>query len=297
VDYLVHTGAEMYELSRFGSISIGVVAAFLGLLAASGIGLPIAFGTAAVIVGGIALLGTITTFLGSGDAIEAARDDIVCAIMQGGDLAAAVETALESGLDWDLWYSFVPYESALAILYEGGHDGEFLPAELRDDCLCEEDSQFAFRWDEDIEGWQPGGQMNQVWSETYEGLEGIGNATGWMQGGNQTVPLIDARFSTGTPIYVRRIKYRVRFDLNGQDPISLYSRIEIQDKFFEWHTTEHIGSIAEGWDQWIEVSFTFDSTHELRPTNTCLLNSGWRSVAETGQRIIIDNLRFYPDLG
>lgn len=134
VDYLAHTGSEMFFLMEVGTIGLGVVAAFLALLAASGVGLPIAFGTAVAIVGGIALLGTITTFLNSAEAIESARDNIVCAIMLNGDLAGAVETALSSGIDWDLWYSWVPYDTAKAIMYEGGHDGEYLPAELRDDC-------------------------------------------------------------------------------------------------------------------------------------------------------------------
>jgi hypothetical protein len=47
-----------------------------------------------------------------------------------------VEDALGSGIDWDLFYQFIPYESAMSIIYEGGHDSEFLPTETRDDCFC-----------------------------------------------------------------------------------------------------------------------------------------------------------------
>lgn len=172
VDYLAHTGSEMFFLMEVGTISLGVAAAFLTLLAASGVGLPIAFGTAAAIVGGISLLGTITTFLNSADSIEAARDDIVCAIMQNGDLAGAVEAALSSGLDWDVWYSWVPYDTALAIMYEGGHDGEFLAAEVSEDCdvcdytqLTEDDLHIGWiygeslSYDEDIDEWTVLGQQ------------------------------------------------------------------------------------------------------------------------------------------
>lgn len=136
VDYLSHAGDSLWDAAKFSSIGIGLVAAVLTLLAFSGIGLPIAYGLAAGIVSGIVLGGQIATFAGTSEAIEDARNDIVCAILQGGDLAAAVELALESGLDWDLFYQFIPYENAIAIIYEGGVEGDYLPAETRDDCTC-----------------------------------------------------------------------------------------------------------------------------------------------------------------
>lgn len=137
VDYLAHVGAQMQTAVTTGSMYIGLVAAGLTLLAASGIGLPVAFVIAAAITSGIVLTATLLTFDGSEDAIEDARYDIVCAIMHNYGLADAVELALESGLDWDLFYQFIQYDTALAIMYEGGHDGEFLPAETLDDCACE----------------------------------------------------------------------------------------------------------------------------------------------------------------
>lgn len=136
VDYLKHAGDTLWDAAKSSSIIIGLVAALLTLLAFSDIGLPIAFGAAATIVTGIVLGGTIATFAGSEDALESARQDIVCAILEGTGLSDAVETALGSGLDWDLFYQFVDYESAISIIYEGGAFGEYLPVETREDCGC-----------------------------------------------------------------------------------------------------------------------------------------------------------------
>lgn len=80
---------------------------------------------------------SIALFSDAADDIETARDDIICAIMLGGDVADAVEDALASGDAWDLIYQFVDYDSAMAVLYEGGDgDDDFLSSETRDDCTC-----------------------------------------------------------------------------------------------------------------------------------------------------------------
>ncbi|GAI01386.1 unnamed protein product, partial [marine sediment metagenome] len=134
VDYLASVSDNLYVATRTSSIGLGVIAAGLSLLAASGIGLPIAFGVAATVVAGIALLTVLTTFDDSETDIEDARNDIVCAIMTDGDLGQAVEDALGSDTAWDVFYQWIPFDTAKAIMYEGGHDGEYLPAETKDDC-------------------------------------------------------------------------------------------------------------------------------------------------------------------
>lgn len=137
VDYLVHVGDQLNEATAAGSLYIGLIAAALSLLAASGIGLPIAFLLAAAVTSGIILSVTLSTFSESGESIEASRTSIVCAIMHNYGLADAVELALESGLDWDLFYQFIAYDTAMAVMLEGGYEGEYLPAELLDTCDCE----------------------------------------------------------------------------------------------------------------------------------------------------------------
>jgi hypothetical protein len=137
VDYLAHAGDTIWVAAKMGAIVIGLIAGVLTLVATMGIGAPVAYTLAAGIVSGIFLGGTVGTFAGSHGSIEAARDDIVCSIINGTGVAAAVEEALESGLDWDLFYKLIPYNSAMAIVYEGGHDSEFLSAETRSDCECD----------------------------------------------------------------------------------------------------------------------------------------------------------------
>lgn len=136
VDYLTSIGYQLMQASQTSAIVIGLIAAGLALLSFSGIGLPIAFGLAAGIVSGIVLGGTITTFDDTASDIEAARDEILCALISGGDLADVVETALSSDTAWDLFFQFIDYDSAVAVIHEGGYDGEYLPTDTRDDCEC-----------------------------------------------------------------------------------------------------------------------------------------------------------------
>lgn len=153
VDYLKDTSWELMTAVNVSSIFLGLISSALVLLAFSGIGLPIAFGLAAAVVTGIALGATATTFQNTASDFETARQDIVCAILNGASLAGAVEDALSSGTDWDLFYQFVDYDAAIAILYEGGYNEDYLPSETRDDCVCYVDTQFLFEWDTDLDGW------------------------------------------------------------------------------------------------------------------------------------------------
>lgn len=136
VDYLAHVGDNLLQSIITNSVIIGLIAGGLSLLAASGIGLPIAFTVAAAVTTGIILSGTLLTFADTEDDIEDARADIVCAIMEGTSLAIAVENALSSNAAWDLFYQFIQYDDAVAIMYEGGYEGEYFEPIKRMDCAC-----------------------------------------------------------------------------------------------------------------------------------------------------------------
>jgi hypothetical protein len=154
VDNLKNIGDTLWEVVKENSLYLGVIAAVLALAAFAGIGAAVAYLTVSGIVAIIAGSATISTFSDTKDDLEAAREDIVCALIQGGDLAAAVEAALGSGAAWDLFYRWVPYDTAMAIIHDGGHDGEYLPAETREDCVCEEEEaeyQEVWHWESDIE--------------------------------------------------------------------------------------------------------------------------------------------------
>ncbi len=154
VDYLKDTASQINEAVSINSIYLGLIAAGLAVLSFSGIGLPIAFGLAALVVTGLVASATILTFSDTSDDFESARDDIVCAISTGGSLPDAIEAALSSGTDWDLFYQWIDYDAATAIMYEGGWDDEYLPTEMRDDCVCEDVP--------DLDGWELWGEKAVV---------------------------------------------------------------------------------------------------------------------------------------
>jgi hypothetical protein len=69
--------------------------------------------------------------------IEAHRENIVCALLLGDDLATVVEGALDSSPIWDLFFQFLDYESTTAAIYRGEVDGYgYLTPDWRTDCLC-----------------------------------------------------------------------------------------------------------------------------------------------------------------
>ncbi|GAG85928.1 unnamed protein product, partial [marine sediment metagenome] len=135
VDNLKNIGLQLWTIVRTKSVYLGVIAAFLALLAFAGVGLPIAYMLAASVVALVAGGATLATFADTPDELESARDDIVCALLQGGDLAGVIESAIGSNA-WELFYQWVPYDSAMAIIHEGGVEGDYLPSDTRDDCYC-----------------------------------------------------------------------------------------------------------------------------------------------------------------
>ena len=139
VDTLIHQAEQMDAATVTVSWTIGLIAAGLAALSFVGIGLAVVYGLAALTAGGLISAVTEGVFSSTASDIETARDDIVCALLQGTSLSDAVEGALSSGLDWDLFFQFADYDSATAIIYDGGYGTEYLSAETKDDCAeCDE---------------------------------------------------------------------------------------------------------------------------------------------------------------
>jgi hypothetical protein len=161
VDNLINMGSQVNGAVNQSSLYLGLIAAGLVLLSFSGIGLPVAYLLASFVVTGLVLSATGATFADTAADLEAAREDIVCALLRGYDLADTVEAALSSGTDWDLFYQFVDYDSATAIIYEGGANEEYLSAETRQDCGCEIE----------YEMYSPPGQLGDVIDQTHIALE------------------------------------------------------------------------------------------------------------------------------
>jgi hypothetical protein len=157
VDELIKSAGSVEVALTTGGMSIGLLAAAIlavGFFVVGGfVSIPILMLGVAGLAAGISA----TLFEEAAEDIEAARGDIVCAILNGLSLADAVEDALSSGAAWDLFYTLIDYDSAAAILYEGGDGTTYLEAETRDDCDCEQIGEFLYYTDFEtgtFEGWE-----------------------------------------------------------------------------------------------------------------------------------------------
>lgn len=116
------------------------------------------------------------------DDIESARDDIVCALMNGTSVEDAVESALSATVAWTLFYQFVDYETLTAVIYNGGIDDMgYLTPSKRSDCTCDPvnpDGEYCpnFHWKVSSSKWTLGGQVDWLdvaYSEDGFNIDGV----------------------------------------------------------------------------------------------------------------------------
>lgn len=70
--------------------------------------------------------------------LEDGREDIICALINGTSLSDAVEASISGTPAWTLFYQFLDYDSAAAVIYNGGiPEFGYLTPTKRNDCLCE----------------------------------------------------------------------------------------------------------------------------------------------------------------
>lgn len=242
VDHLKNIAEELNDVVEAGAIVVGTIAGLLGFLSGAGIVLAIGYGTAAAIVGGLIALATEATFGGTAAELEAARSDIVCAIVDGGpdQLASAVEGAISS-LAWSLFYSYIDYASARNIMLEGSHGEEFLGVNRRTDCDCQDphvgDTPFLieYTFDDTDEGWTTDVGFNHDAAEGYMWCSPNNNArssTGLLRG--VLDPDIDeaAGIDTGPPRYIRRITVEVGKTAGSAYTWNLHVRFEDGTDFY-----------------------------------------------------------------
>ena len=137
VDELIRAALTIGVALDTGGISIAFVASVLTAVAFIVVGGVLTLPFLAVIVAGLAANVSATIFEDAAVDLEDARDTIICAILTGRSVSDAVEDALSSGTAWDLLFSQIDYDSAVAILYEGGDgDAVYLEAETDDTCSC-----------------------------------------------------------------------------------------------------------------------------------------------------------------
>ena len=136
VDRLIQYANTIHAIFNAGSLTLDTWASILDALMFVGLPIPFYIADAMEWLSDILSGGVFDMFADAAADLEDARDSIVCAFMQD----TAVEDAVGSGSSWTLFYQLINYDNVKAILYEGGYDGDYLPAETKDDC-----------WDCDLE--------------------------------------------------------------------------------------------------------------------------------------------------
>lgn len=148
VDKLVHYGVTASNLFDAGGLTLDAWSSLLGLMNFVGLSLPLFVGDLMVWLSDFLLASTATWFEDVADDLESSRQDIVCSLIQGGDLGQAVEDAVGvASVAWLNFYGLIDYDSVQAVLYEGGIGGDYLPTELRGDC---DTCGFEQQSDEDV---------------------------------------------------------------------------------------------------------------------------------------------------
>ena len=136
VDELIRAALTIGVALDTGGTSIALVASVLTAVAFIVVGGVLTLPFLAVIVAGLAANVSATIFEDAAVDLEDARDSIICAILSGRSVSDAVEDALSSGTAWDLLFSQIDYDSAVAILYEGGDGETYLESETDETCSC-----------------------------------------------------------------------------------------------------------------------------------------------------------------
>jgi hypothetical protein len=142
VDYLIESSGTLDDIVGVGTWAVD----FLGFIISSitytpllGAPVPINFSFVDNITR--AMLDALDTleFDTMASKLEAGRDDIVCALINGTSLEDAVEAAVDNSVLWTIFYSWLDYESTKATIYTGEVPGYgYLPPSQRDDCECYE---------------------------------------------------------------------------------------------------------------------------------------------------------------
>jgi len=253
VDHLVHQAEQINDAIGVGMLSMGLIGSGLALLSFGPLGIPAAFAIVSTTLFGL-IAASALTFDDKAEDIEDARDDIVCALINGTSLRDAVEDAVGStSLEWTLFYSIPDYESAQAIIYEGGADGKFLPSELRDDCSCELPSMLTFTFDSDLQSWASSGFYGFAWNASLQAAQGIANTNATWRSAQVAGSVFYTLSGLSSPQYIRKVRYRVRLDTNGDPQKDCQFKVRIRDGTGAYYYGPEHDDSDVGWDSgWVE---------------------------------------------
>lgn len=147
VDELIRQAETISTALSVGGIVIGLVAAALALLAYVATGGFIYAPSVMLIARALIAGATDTMFDQAAEDIGDNRAEIICALLQGGSVSDAVESALSISATWTLFFEHVDYDTATAIIHEGGRGEVYLPADKKFDCV---DCAYPLLTDQDV---------------------------------------------------------------------------------------------------------------------------------------------------
>lgn len=140
VDNLIEGAAILDTMVTVGSWGIDFLSFWLSKMiygSPAGIPVPVNFGWVNMVSNKILdALGTLE-FDTLATKFEDARDDIVCSLINGTSLEDAVEDAVDSTVLWNVFYTWLDYDSTVATIYTGEVPGHgYLTPDMRSDCTC-----------------------------------------------------------------------------------------------------------------------------------------------------------------
>lgn len=133
VDLLVSSAWDFSAAVQGATIVLSFIAAVMAALTGAGVLLAVGYGAVAAAFTSLSgLLGS-TVFVDAAGELEAARGDIVCAIVQGISPAASIGGAVNP-IAFAAVYQWINYENALATMLNGGNESGNLTPRLGEDC-------------------------------------------------------------------------------------------------------------------------------------------------------------------
>lgn len=259
VDELAKQSNQLELALSVGGMSLGLAGFIVAAIVLFVVGGFLSGVVIMAIVSGVVAGYTANMFSTAADDIDAAREDIICAIINGASLADAVENALASGLAWDIFFSQLDYETAIAILYEGGNgDDIFLEAEKRTDCDCEQIGEFLFFSEfgaTEFHGW-----LNPLFYLNETGMEGgwcaralVSNHGDLFHSMGTLCTEMSISRGAGDKVLVHRLSFWYQFVLAGGHTLHTYMNTDA-------------GSVGEDYpdvQEWTFVEEIFNPPHEF----------------------------------
>jgi len=192
-----------------------------------------------------------------------------------------------------LFYQFVDYDSAIAIIYEGGYGTEYLPSETRDDCLCAADVHFLFTWPTDADGWVHG-QLVWIW-DVRQFITGTPDATGqWKYQVVWNWDQLSARFGFDLPVVFDQVRFKFYNNPDVGEPIRHLIQISVYGVSPTGYTSETYDTDDFAHSEWHQIIWNLPEPLTSGHLEGAIKVTMYRySPVNDFQRIWFDDFGFY----